>query len=63
LILSPGIRDKRVKVGSSIRLIRPDRSIIETKIKGIPFKVDDILVGSNIKKDDVPIGTEVWLND
>jgi hypothetical protein len=52
------------EVGSKIQLIRPDQSIIETQIRGITFSdKHDILVGENVKKEDVPLGTEVWLMD
>ena len=38
-------------------------SIIETTIKGISFNLNrDILVGSDLTKDDVPIGSEIYLN-
>lgn len=42
---------------------RPDGSTIITAIKGISFNLNrDILVDSNLTKEDVPIGSEVWLN-
>jgi hypothetical protein len=63
LVLTPGFGNNRVKVGISIRLIRPDGSVIETRITGIVFGVHHISVGAEIKKDDVPLGTEVWLNE
>jgi hypothetical protein len=37
LILTPGFGDKNVELGSPVRLIRPDRSIVETKITCIVF--------------------------
>jgi hypothetical protein len=64
LILYPGFGKNFAKVGSKIQLIRPDQSIIETQIRGITFSdKHDILVGENVKKEDVPLGTEVWLMD
>lgn len=63
LVLWPGLEDKHVLVGAKIMLIRPDKTIIETKVKVITFQWPrDILVESHLTKKDVPIGTEVWLN-
>lgn len=62
LVLYPGFGNNMAKIGSKITLIRPDQSVIETLIRGISFSENhDILVGENVKKEDVPIGTEVWL--
>ena len=64
LVLTPGFGDNKVYVGNNIKLIRPDQSIVETKIRSIAFEPEhSISVGTEIKKDDVPIGTEVWLNE
>jgi hypothetical protein len=64
LLLTPGPGNKTAKIGSKIKLIRPDKSIIETRIKGIIFEGNhDILIGAGLKKEDVPIGTEVWLSE
>lgn len=66
LILSPGLRDnvKHVKAGSKIKLVRPDNSVLQTTISGITFEGDhDILLPSNLTKEDVPVGTEVWTDD
>lgn len=63
LILVPGIGDKKANVGDSINILKPDQTIIETTIRGIGFnEFRDILVGKDLTKDDVPIGSEVWLN-
>jgi len=63
LVLVPGLGDKKATLGDQIKIIRPDQSIIETAIRGIGFnQFRDILVGSNLTKDDVPIGSEIWLN-
>ncbi len=60
--LTPGIGDGKARVGDTIKLIRPDKTILETKIKAVAFESRrSIVVGSNIKKEDVPVGTEVWL--
>ena len=61
IVLTPGLGDKMVRVGQNIRLIRPDRSIIHTTIQGITFETKDILLGGQLTKEDIPIGTEVWL--
>lgn len=63
LVLAPGLGDKVkfVKTGTGIRLIRPDKSEITTSIKGITFGGNhDILIPLTVKKEDVPIGTQVW---
>ena len=63
LILVPGLGDKTAKTGDKIRIIRPDNSIIETVIKGIAFNSNrDILIGGELTKEDVPVGSEVWLS-
>ena len=66
MVLFPGLGDKIkfAKSGSKIRLLRPDRSAIETTISGIGWEGDHpILIGQEIKKEDVPVGTEVLLNE
>jgi hypothetical protein len=63
LILVPGLGDKKATVGDPIKIIKPDQTYIETTIRGIGFnEFRDILVGKELTKDDVPIGSEVWLN-
>jgi hypothetical protein len=63
LILVPGLGDKNATVGDPIKIIKPDLAVIETTIRGIGFnEFRDILVGKELTKDDVPIGSEVWLN-
>ncbi len=62
LVLVPGLGDKQAKIGDKIKIIRPDNSTIETVIKGIAVNPNrDILVGSELTKEDVPIGSKVWL--
>lgn len=64
LVLLPGLGNKNAKVNDKIKIIRPDGSIIDAKIKGIIFNQNcDISVGNDLTKDDVPIGSEVWLNE
>lgn len=63
LVLVPGLRDKKANVGDSIKIVRPDQTTIETIIRGIGWnEFRDILVGNDLTKNDVPIGSEVWLN-
>ena len=62
LVLLPGPGDKKTRVNDKIKIVRPDNSIIDTTIKGRFFSTSHISVGSELTKDDVPIGSEVWLN-
>jgi hypothetical protein len=66
LILTPGpsIENNSIKIGSKIKLIRPDKSEINTIITGWAWNDRrDIFIESKYSKEDVPIGTEVWLNE
>ena len=64
LIITAGPRNKTILTGNRIKLILPDNSEIETKIRGIDFWENfSILIGEELQKKDVPIGTEVWLLD
>jgi hypothetical protein len=64
LIITSGPRNKNIKVGNRIILILPNKAKIETKIRGIDFWENfSILIGEELQKKDVPIGTEVWLNE
>lgn len=59
-----GFKRKKAKSGSRIRIIRPDNSIIETIIRGISFgEAKDVLVGSDLTKEDISIYSEVWLSE
>jgi hypothetical protein len=61
VILLPGLGKNVVRVGTPIQLVRPDGSKLGTKIRGIGFnEFHDILVGQELRKEDVPVGTEVW---
>lgn len=63
LILVPGLGNKKANIGDPIEIIRPDQKIIETTIVGIGWnEFRDILGGNHLTKDDVPIGSEAWLN-
>ncbi len=62
VVLLPGLGKKFVRVGTPIRLVRPDKSTLDTKICGIGFnEFHDILLGQEVRKEDVPVRTEVWL--
>ena len=65
LVLTPGLADKvRIaKIGSRLKLIRPDKSIIEARIDGITFEGEHDIMIKGLHKEDVPHGTEVWLMD
>lgn len=60
VVLLPGLGKNFVSVGTPIRLVRPDKSVLDTKITGITFETRDIFVGPEVRKEDVPVGTEVW---
>jgi hypothetical protein len=61
IVVLPGLGDNVVRVGTRVRLVRPDKSTLDTNICGIGFNTLDILLGPEVRKEDVPIGTEVWL--
>ena len=66
VVLTPGLGEnvRFVKTGSSIKLVRPDKSVLTTTIRGITFQGQhDILVGAEISKAAVPVGTEVWTDE
>lgn len=61
LTLCPGLGEIRVKMGSRIKIIRPDKTIVKAIIRGISFHEPHcISVGTELTKDDVPVGSEVW---
>lgn len=63
LILVPGLINKITTIGDCIKIVTPDQTIIETTIRGISFnEFRDILVGEDLTKEDVPIGSYVYLN-
>jgi hypothetical protein len=65
LVLTPGVDEdkiKSIKTGTEIRLVKPDKSEIKTLIIGISFNSEsNILLPLTITKDEVPVGTEVWV--
>lgn len=70
LILMPGIQaGPKVHIGDTVELRRPDGTLFTSTIRGIEFpplswpaRAVPILLPATVVKDDVPIGTEVWLN-
>lgn len=63
LVLTPGLGENKANLGDKIKIIRPDKTIIETSIKGVTlFSIKRyIYVGSSFTKEDVPINSDVWL--
>lgn len=70
LIPAPGVlRDSgRIRVGDPIELRRPDGTSIAWQIGGIEIldgsavdKNNTCILLKDLGKDDVPIGTEIWL--
>lgn len=61
LVAAPN--DKPFKPGNKIKLVLPGKTEIETQIVAVVFETRDIIIDKNIRKEDVPIGTEVWLYD
>ena len=66
LTLVATMEDNKPKFNDSLKIIRPDKSTIETQVRGIsfgdPITITAILVGKELTKEDIPIGSEVWLN-
>jgi len=59
VVLLPGLGKNFIRVSTPIRLVRPDGSTLDTKICGIGFnEFRDILLGQEVRKEDVPVGTE-----
>lgn len=70
VILTPGIlfydEHTSIKTGTKVKIIKPDKSEVIAAITGIEWKTNKtnfhpILVGNKLIKEDVPIGSEVWL--
>lgn len=66
-----------VKVGDTLRLVKPDGSCLVVRLGGIEMvntrglemmsrpkfdKAALLLRGENLSKEDVPIGTEIWID-
>ena len=64
LILTPGSNEHAICTGDPLLLITPHGNRITATVKGVTFgKRNDILIDDSFAKNDVPIGTEVWLID
>jgi hypothetical protein len=72
LVLLPGVvlqNDERFAAGDAISLRRPDASIIEERIASLelmnpmPPSGAVAVVLKDLRKQDVPVGTEVWSID
>ncbi|HEX2617673.1 MAG TPA: hypothetical protein VHL57_09030 [Flavobacteriales bacterium] len=66
LVLVPGLgaHARNVRAGARIRLVRPDGSTMHTTIQGDSFNDGhELLIGPEVMKTDVPVGTEVWLDE
>ncbi|MGV9012325.1 MAG: FRG domain-containing protein [Flavobacteriales bacterium] len=66
VLLAPDLGEnwRFVKTGSAIKLVRPDKTELLTIIRGMTLiGRRDILLGAEITKADVPVGTEVWLSE
>jgi hypothetical protein len=72
-VIDPGIpverKNLKIKVGEPIELRRPDGTVLQTKIAGLvtlcrtprPPPIP-IALPMEVRKEDVPIGTEVWID-
>lgn len=66
VVLMPGLGEnaRLVQAGCRLRLVRPDRTVVITTLQGITFNDQhDILIGPEVAKADVPVGTEVWTDE
>ena len=70
LVVVPGIPwtgEWRIKIGTPLELRCPDGSKFSTAIRGIEMvrgqrQMCPLLLGAELTKDDVPIGTEIWID-
>ena len=68
-VVTPGIpksADFELRIGDVLMLKRPDGSDLRTVLRGIEmgsgpqYPGRPLLLGSDVTKDQVPVGTEVW---
>ena len=68
-VVTPGIlknSDLVLRIGAALVLRRPDGSELYTVLRGIEmgsapgFPASPLLLGEDVTKDQVPVGTEVW---
>ena len=69
IVLLPGLEpvgDEVFRAGDSVRILRPDKTELDTVMHGIEFltkRTESILVivlPEDVTKEDVPVGSEVW---
>lgn len=54
----------KLRTGDTVRLVRPDNTSINAVVKGIAFHEEwSIVISGSLTKEDVPVGTEVWLDN
>ncbi len=64
LCLSVKAKEFNLSIGTKIKIVKSDRNVLTTKICGIIWQSQkDILIEEEIKKEDVPLGSEVWLDE
>ena len=64
LVLAGGPRTRDIPFKSRIKLVLPDKTEINTEVWGeSSYENFAIMIDSTIQKEQVPIGTEVWLCD
>ena len=71
VVLAPGVdgEQSRGLVGRSVSLERPDGTLVSTTVASVelpspnPSQRYPIALGGSLTKQDVPIGTEVWLDE
>ena len=62
LALIPDTKYPYTATGSKIKLIHPDKTVLETKIIGIAFvEPCAVLIKDESESAAIPTGTEVWL--
>ena len=64
LILTPGLGDKieTIKIGDKLKIIRPDNQEIFTTIHGLTSSGNfNIVINQRYTKNDIPIGSKVYL--
>lgn len=71
VVVAPGIPregDWRLKVGAPVSLRRPDGTQVRSSVTGIEMLSPPhptfipILIGPDLTKGDLPIGTEIWVD-
>jgi len=64
VVLTPGLaeRDEYTQLGDEVELRRPDGSTVRAQIVAfeLPSTGTRAILLEKIRKDDVPVGTEVW---